>query len=391
MTSPGPGASIALGQGSDRPAAVAFEVSGVRLKAPGTCAPSDGPCGHVLVTIDGASCNGPGTNWNLAAWASPVHVRFGHCEEPAGEHTVTLTLVHDDRTPAMTADGTAVSSSLTLTTTMLSLYERLGGAEGIRAGWTTMFSSTVLTNGNLGAWFLNGALDREGLIERVVAKLGEASGGPEAYGCRSMAEAHAGKGVSTADMETFHQAFLAAFADHVLDPADVADAWDLLSPHSTEIVEDTASWVTLYQQAGRWAGLRATTNDLGNRIIADPTLAPLFLPPDTPDAPPLYTTRSGFCLARILCAVAGGPCIYGDEVLHPAVSTGACRDLVALHTNMVDAFGNPVGIDHFVTLAGHLSAALDTAGVPAPTRDELLAIVATTCESVVADPALCQL
>ena len=81
-----------------------------------------------------------------------------------------------------------------------SLYQRLGGKKGITAV-VDDFVARVAADKRINHFFANTNIPH--LKKCVVNQICEATGGPCKYTCRSMKDAHAGMGVTTADFNAF--------------------------------------------------------------------------------------------------------------------------------------------------------------------------------------------
>lgn len=368
---------------------IAFTVTGVTLAPPGGCGPADGPCGHVLLHIDGDLCNDIASPWNAAAWSSPAGARLALC--PAGvegAHSVRLQLVDNHREPILGASGSPVEATVQFSATVPSLYERLGGGEGIHDAIETFFAQGMLAYPNVAHYFMNADQAGSTIVHCMSNYLAMKAGGPETYDCRSMQDAHSGLGISAADWASFRDALVGHFGSRGVEASDVEELFQshLLADY-TAIVEDVKNYDTVYQRVGRWAGIKAAVEGVGNRMIGDPLLGPFFVGGD-PSGVPEYSSRATFCLARFICAI-DGPCQYGQEILHPAVATGPCRDIAALHEGMTNALGEPVGPQHLAAMWMHVDGAFTDAGVN-PTDIALIqSAFAPRCPEVLADPADC--
>jgi hypothetical protein len=95
---------------------VSFTVSGFTLKDAGSCAGSAN-CGHVHITIDGATCNDPNAEgpYNADGFASPIEIHFDKCPMVAGAHKITAELHNDDHSTYTNPAGTAVTSVVNIT------------------------------------------------------------------------------------------------------------------------------------------------------------------------------------------------------------------------------------------------------------------------------------
>ena len=116
ITSPADGATVSIATSTKVP--MTFTVAGFTLEAPGGCGAIGDGCGHVIVTVDGTTCNAPGEIFNgifpfSRSVASPATAiaDLASCPTVAGTHTITLALFRDDHT----AVGNGASASVTVT------------------------------------------------------------------------------------------------------------------------------------------------------------------------------------------------------------------------------------------------------------------------------------
>lgn len=114
-----------------RTVAIEFAVDGLALAPPGTCLSVDGPCGHVVVTVDAGACPGPVGPQNAAASSSPALASLRRCTSVAGTHAVRLALTADDGSPILGPNDAPIEASVSVTTALPPLRERLGGPDGI--------------------------------------------------------------------------------------------------------------------------------------------------------------------------------------------------------------------------------------------------------------------
>jgi truncated hemoglobin YjbI len=133
----------------------------------------------------------------------------------------------------------AMTATLGEQITTVTLYERLGGAAGIRA----------LVDGIVDAHLCNPViearfrpyLDRPERVAEIkrhtCAFLSEGSGGPDTYRGRSMAEAHRGMGISDAEYDAAAGDILATLARHGHGAATQAEVGAMLAALRDEIVE----------------------------------------------------------------------------------------------------------------------------------------------------------
>jgi len=268
------------------------------------------------------------------------------------------------------------------------LYERLGGRSGVEAIVRDMIDR-MENDDRINGYFLNATLDRDRLIDCLIRQIGNATGGPQIYPdpdnrCRSMADAHAGLGVSTQDFADF-----AALAREALDTAvasddDVNEVMAALAAHESAVVEDPDDDLTIYQRVGRKPAIGAVVDLFLANVLGDDQINGFFADADA--------ARLRTCLVRFVCSL-DGPCEYGREVEHPrdpGVTTFThCAGMVQAHAGMVDDVGNPILVADFNVLVGHLITALDDGGVAEDDKNAILGALGPLCGSIVSDPRNC--
>jgi hemoglobin len=107
---------------------------------------------------------------------------------------------------------------------------------------------------------------------------------------------------------------------------------------------------SLYQAFGGEAGLRALMDDFVERLAADPRIGSFFRTSNLP--------RLKAQLATQLCAVAGGPCVYGGA------------DMRSAHAAL--------GVEkrHFNALVEVFQQSMDSKGIPFSVQNRMLAQLA---------------
>lgn len=386
ITSPAPGASVSLLADAPRTLPVAFTLTGFTLRDPGTCLASEAPCGHVLVHVDGDACNADGADFNAAGDRSPIGAAMVHCPDSTGDHSVRLSLASDDRTPWTRPDGAPVEATVAVTTEVPPLYSRLGGGERIRGIVSAALGLHILPDNRINAYFHNGSLDLSTIVDCLAAQLGEASGGPEEYTCRSMIEAHAGLGISAADFADFVLHVEEAALYGGVGPADAAEVVAILETTESDIVEDPGGDNTLYQRLGRRPGIEAVVDGFADSLLSDLSISPFFVPEG--GTGPVYSARTGVCFTRLICAI-DGPCEYGEGT-EPLLDGDPCLSMRDSHADRTDTQGTAIALAHFGRVADLLVEQLDAAGV-APLDQELVvgALIPTCCD-IVGDNDECQ-
>jgi hemoglobin len=107
-----------------------------------------------------------------------------------------------------------------------SLYERLGGEDGIERLITRLYEK-VLADPVLAPMFAKSSVDRVMAMQRKYIAV--AVGGPEAYSGRSLSEVHAGRGISTRHFYLFARKLLEALEELGASPDDAYDVANRLA------------------------------------------------------------------------------------------------------------------------------------------------------------------
>jgi len=272
-----------------------------------------------------------------------------------------------------------------------SLYERLGQEPGIR-GVVNDFVERISEDEKINGYFLNSSVDADRLAGCLVKQLGAATGGPQVYpdpagtagGCRGMAAAHQGLGISTIDLNDLVGHLVTALTGAGVAADDIETIAAVLEPLAGDIVEDPGNNATVYQRVGRKPAIATVVTNFENRVIADARVNGFF-------ASLTSTTRLHKCLTRQVCSI-DGPCQYGEEVPaeFPGLSTQfPCRDMTATHLGLYDENAGPITIDDFNAIVENLVTELTAAGVAA---DDIAAIggaLGPMCATIVADGTGC--
>jgi hemoglobin len=261
-----------------------------------------------------------------------------------------------------------------------SLYDRLGGEEGIRAVVEDAVVNRIAADPKINAYFFNDGVDINITINCLVDQLGALTGGPQTYpndNCRDMKETHEGMGVSDNDFNDLAAHFVGALTDAGVAQADIDVIVEALVGMHDDIVEDPTNNATVYQRVGRQPAIQSVVTAFVDLVVADPTLMAFFTTTDRP--------RFEACLVRQVCGI-DGPCEYGLEVpgFQPELGGSVCRDMLSSHEGLT------ITIEDFDALVAHLVTALDDAGVVDTDRDMILAALGPLCAEIVSDPATCQ-
>jgi hemoglobin len=121
-----------------------------------------------------------------------------------------------------------------------SLYERLGGTDGIKAA-TLAFEDRAGKDARINQKFARTDLDR--LTKEFADQVCQATGGPCTYTGRNMTETHANMGVTSGEFEAFMEDFVAVLDDFKVGKADQDELVSFLRSFRGEIVEVDSSQV----------------------------------------------------------------------------------------------------------------------------------------------------
>lgn len=265
-----------------------------------------------------------------------------------------------------------------------SLYDRLGGEEGIRTVVTNAVTA-IVADPAINGYFLNASVDGGQLIDCLVMQLGAATGGPQTYPsgpCRDMVTTHAGLGISAQDFADLAGHFQAAMMDAGVASGDTATVIGALAGMEADIVEDPTNDATVYQRVGRKPAIEAVVGAFIGIVLEDAEINGFF--------GNVGADRLTTCLVRQVCSI-DGPCAYGQEVDgEPGVTAAApCRDMLATHTGLVDDEGDGITVADFDALAGDLVMAMTDAGVTQADQDAVLGVLGPLCVEIVDDPGTC--
>lgn len=284
--------------------------------------------------------------------------------------------VDDAADDATTAAGTTGAGA--------SLYDRLGGEDGIRTVVTNAVTA-IVADPAINGYFLNASVDGGQLIDCLVLQLGAATGGPQTYPsgpCRDMVTTHAGLGISAQDFADLAGHFQTAMIDAGVASDDTATVIGALAGMEGDIVEDPTNDATVYQRVGRKPAIQAVVGAFIGIVVDDAEINGFF---GNVNAERLTT-----CLVRQVCSI-DGPCAYGQEVDgEPGVSADApCRDMLATHDGLVDDDGDGITVADFDALVGDLVMAMTDAGVTPADQDAVLGVLGPLCVEIIDDPGMC--
>lgn len=393
ITSPLSGATVMAAPDADRSLTLAFETTGVTLKPPGSCLASDEACGHVVVLVDGESCNGDAASFNTVAWSSPARANLATCEVSEGTHTVTLRVAKDNREPWL-REGATIEDSIDVTAEIPPLLDRLGGEDGLEALAAGLIEAQLST-ASINAYFRNASVNHELMETCMAARFVAMAGGPAVSNpecATDMAAAHAGLGISTNDFDDWMAQFDEVAANLGIAPADVGELRTQLAGMGEQIIEDPDNNATLYQRLGRRPGIWGAVQTFASKLGQHAIVSRYFL---NDEGIPEYSDVFSTCLTRQLGSL-DGPFIYGEELPYePAlVEEGRnCRSMLESHDGVTSAAPQeqPIGLEEFLEVAGILVDTLLYYDVPQEDIDLLLEAmnVPVLCQHILGDPVEC--
>ena len=273
-----------------------------------------------------------------------------------------------------------------------SLYERLGGEAGV----TTIvmeFAEALHADLSLAPYFTNARVDGERLATCLVRQVSAVTGGLNASGrpirypgtdgrCRDMRTIHAGMGITFELFDLSAVSLVASLVAHGATDDDLIQIGRALRPVQDEIVSqvDPEGELIAYHRLGGYPAIEPIVDDFVTRVQADDAISHLF---DHGAAEGGAALRFKVCLARQLCMVSGGPCLYGQEtdaltwrgVLTAGAPDGLparlpvdavsreqpCEPMVFPH--LVHPGAETLDGDDFLAFSRHLIQALEAASV----------------------------
>jgi hemoglobin len=260
------------------------------------------------------------------------------------------------------------------------LYERLGGEQGIEAVVTAAVVDRIAADPRINAYFLNSSVEVGFVINCLTIQLGSLTGGPQEYpnaDCRDMQTSHEGLGISDEDFNDLAGHFEDELTARGVAAADIQTIMDALGGMHDDIVEDAPGTATMYQRVGRYPAIQTVMTGFVDLVLADPTLMAFFADTDR--------VRLEACLSRQVCGI-DGPCEYGFEVpgLQPMeFGAGACRSMMDSHGMLT------ITIEDFQALVGHLGTAMTDAGISMEDQGVILGALGPLCTEIVSDPTSC--
>lgn len=139
----------------------------------------------------------------------------------------------EDDATATTGTGSATSTAPPTSPDPNSLYVRLGGNEGIDAV-VGAFLAKVAADDRINRFFQNS--DVAALQGKVVALVGQSTGGTEVYTGKNMQEAHAGFVITVDDFNAFVEDLVSTMTEAGVPEAEQTELLDLLAPMQSDIV-----------------------------------------------------------------------------------------------------------------------------------------------------------
>jgi truncated hemoglobin YjbI len=249
------------------------------------------------------------------------------------------------------------------------LYVRLGKAAGIQAV-VGDFLTRVKADAKINGYFLNSSLDAAHLSSCLVNQIGNATGGPEKYECKTMKDAHKDLHISKMDFDDLLGHLADALVAANVAQADVDTIRGVLDPMSADIVTDATNDGNIYQRVGRKPAIQAVVTAFHENLKGDTRINSFFAMANE--------ERLGTCLVRQLCGATGGPCKYGEEIAdaEPGIKD-VCRTMKSTHAEL------DIGYSDFTALAEDVVKALDGAGVKPADRDAIVGALGTMCTDIV--------
>jgi hemoglobin len=286
------------------------------------------------------------------------------------ERTQRITFKAGDR---LTVDFTKGTVGPVGPAPMKTLYDRLGGAVGIKVvvddvvARASADSRVNFTRKGTAKEWKATPENVATLKAHLVAMIASATGGPQKYTGRAMKEVH--KGMQISDKEFAAMADdLKASLDKLKVPVKMQDELlSIVASTGKDIVEPALPMPKkLYERLGGDAAVTAVVDDFVTRALADPKAN--FTRKGTArewKATPENVAVLKRQMVQIIGSVTGGPQKYTGSSMKEA------------HKGM------KITAAEFDALAADLKASLEKAKVPAKEQGELLAIVAGTKKDIV--------
>jgi truncated hemoglobin YjbI len=141
--------------------------------------------------------------------------------------------------PVLLTVTLALSATMAWAQEKDALYKSLGGHKAIVAV-VDLFVGNVAGDARINSFFKADVADPKKLAKfkmNLVNQIGQAAGGKEKYTGKSMKEAHAGMGISSADFGALVEDLVAALDKAGVKPADKMALLGVLGPMKGDIVE----------------------------------------------------------------------------------------------------------------------------------------------------------
>jgi hemoglobin len=119
-----------------------------------------------------------------------------------------------------------------MTTPKATLYERLGGEQGIKR-LIEQFYVRVLADPQLAPFFANSAIEKLLLMQREF--IGAALDGPQTYSGLALSWAHARRGITGEHFNRYTQNLLTTLEEDGVAPDDVRDVMHRISVYKNDI------------------------------------------------------------------------------------------------------------------------------------------------------------
>ncbi len=239
------------------------------------------------------------------------------------------------------------------------------------------FVGRLLGDPAINGYYLNQGMD-VGRLKNCLVVLLQAPVEYPTSGCKSIGGAHDGMGISQADVDDW-----VAHLQETLDERgfDAAAIVGQLGPQVLDVIEDPTNDGTLYQRVGRKPALTAVVETATAAMLANPEINGFF-----DDS----LLRLQTCLVRQLCALTGGPCVYGEGT-EVELSNQPCRDMGTVHEHLEND-GLPITLDDFDAVIGHFAEGLVANGIAAESEAfaTIVLALADLCPAILGDAKLCE-
>jgi len=245
------------------------------------------------------------------------------------------------------------------------LYSRLGGVSAVAAVVDNFLERIVknpILNENPALKAAHDHLNMPSFKYLVTEMVCMATGGPQKYTGKSMKATHKNMHISEKDWTAFANDFKATLDHFKVPMKEQNELFAIVGSLKSEIVEVTPR--TLYDRLGGFYGIATVVDDFVDKILTDYALNsnPVLKEVNAKASPPVLK----YSITELVCQVTGGPQKY----------TGA---------SMKDAHKNMKISDRdWLQFVALFKGSLDKFKVPVPEQQELVAIVATLKNDIVA-------